>query len=73
VNPLHTLRALAITVADLTQGVYAPVHCVKCQRTRSRISASEVEPLKADHQLPCKCGSYFTYVGGTADFVEVTR
>jgi hypothetical protein len=73
VNPLHTLRALAITVADLTQGVYAPVHCDVCHASRSRISASEVEPLIVEGQLPCDCGSYFTYVGGTADFVEVTR
>jgi hypothetical protein len=51
--------------------VYAPVHCDVCHASRSRISASEVEPLIVEGQLPCKCGSYFTYVGGTADFVEV--
>lgn len=63
---LRDLRALAVTIADQVQGVYAPVHCDDCRLTRPRIGAGEVEPLIVDGQLPCPCGSYQTYVGGAA-------
>lgn len=63
-NPVPGLRALAVTVADLVQGVYAPVHCDGCQVTRARIRFAEVAPLVEDGELPCPCGDVQVYVGG---------
>ena len=66
-NPLAGLRSLAVTVADLVQGVYAPVHCDGCLRTRAHIGFAEVAPLVENGELPCPnptCSGVQVYVGG---------
>lgn len=57
-------RSLAVTFADVTQGVYAPVHCDVCKATRARIGHEEVAVLIEEHELPCPCGEVQVYVGG---------
>lgn len=72
-NPLPLLRSVAVTVADLTQGVYAPVHCDHCKATRARIKTGEVARLVEDGELPCPCGQVQVYVGGAGLAQAVAR